>query len=990
MRILASALLVLAATWLQAQNTFPNNGVAEPAFDLHAFINADIVPRAGDRMEDATLVIRDGRIETIGKNAVVPEGAIVHDCEGLTIYPSFIDIYTNYGVAPAKEKENEDGEQHLSNRDGAYAWNEALNSDFRAAEHFKHDGKQAEAMREAGFGTVLTHRSDGISQGSGSLVLLSDQNEHELVLKADAAAFLSFRKGVSTQDNPSSLMGAIALIRQTYYDGQWYKNQDEEFNLSLEAWNNLQSLPQIFSVESQLEILRAQKIGDEFGIKYIIKSDGTEYRRLNAVKESGSTLIVGLNFPTAYDVKDPLDAEMVSMQRLKHWELAPANAALLAEQDIPFVLTSNGLESPKSFLTHVRKAMEYGLSEEDVLAALTTIPAQLLQAESEVGSLVSGKRANFLLCNGSPFSEDGRIVENWVNGSAHVLENTNVRDLSGQYLIRHANRAYRMEIQGEAGSHEVQVYSDTTLIDGAKSNLDGDLLTLFIPDSLGDLRISGWHFEDRFSGRAQDEAGNWFEWTARAQALEEDEADEAAAEEAEENENESVDVWYPFQAYGWTDAPQQERVLFKNATVWSNTENGIMEATDVLIDQGKILEVGKNLEDKKARVVDASNMHLTSGVIDEHSHIAISRGVNEGTQASSAEVRIGDVVNSEDVNIYRQLAGGVTAAQLLHGSANPIGGQSAIIKMRWGSLPEEMKIDGADGFIKFALGENVKQTNWGDFYRSRFPQTRMGVEQVYMDHFSRAQAYGEQLKDPNSGVRRDIELDALLEIVNSERFITCHSYVQSEINMLMKVAEHFDFRINTFTHILEGYKVADKMAEHGAGGSTFSDWWAYKYEVIDAIPYNAALMTRMGVVTAINSDDAEMARRLNQEAAKTIQYGGLSQEEAWKTVTLNPAILLHLDDRMGSVESGKDADIVLWTQNPLSVYAQVDQTWVDGKMLFSRETDKELRAQNTKERARIIAKMIEHENNGGKTQPVVAEWEIHYHCSDREDECAGH
>jgi len=321
-------------------------------------------------------------------------------------------------------------------------------------------------------------------------------------------------------------------------------------------------------------------------------------------------------------------------------------------------------------------------------------------------------------------------------------------------------------------------------------------------------------------------------------------------------------VIYPFGAYGQTSLPKQQKWLLKNATIWTNEKEGKLENADVLIEGGKIKQVGKNLPSAGATVVDATGKHVTAGIIDEHSHIAITKGVNEGTQAVTSEVRIGDVLDPEDVNIYRQLAGGVTSSHLLHGSANPIGGQTAFIKLRWGKDAEGLKFENTDGFIKFALGENVKQSNWGDDQRDRFPQTRMGVEQVFVDGFQRATEYKRNAQNPNR--RRDLELDALVEILDSKRFITCHSYVQSEINMLMKVADTFNFRVNTFTHILEGYKVADKMKIHGANASTFSDWWAYKFEVIDAIPYNAALMAKVGVNVAINSDDAEMARRLNQ------------------------------------------------------------------------------------------------------------------------------
>jgi len=473
-------------------------------------------------------------------------------------------------------------------------------------------------------------------------------------------------------------------------------------------------------------------------------------------------------------------------------------------------------------------------------------------------------------------------------------------------------------------------------------------------------------------------------------------------------------VEFPLGGYGWDSIPEAETVLFRRARIWTNEEEGILEDTDLLIHEGKILAIGQNLavgdllpKGVTHRTVIAKNMEITAGIIDEHSHIAIERGVNESGQASTAEVRIGDVIDSDDINIYRQLSGGVTTSQLLHGSANPIGGQSAIIKLRWGKSPEQMKFENADGFIKFALGENVKQSNWGDLNTSRFPQTRMGVEQVYYDHFLRARAYDQaksskrvvpikskkkkrkkniDLKPKKKNVQRvDLELEALAEILNKERFITCHSYVQSEINMLMNVADSMHFTVNTFTHILEGYKLADKLKSHGANASTFSDWWAYKFEVNDAIPYNAALMHDRGINVAINSDDAEMGRRLNQEAAKIVKYGGVSEEEALKMVTLNPAKMLHIDDRVGSVKVGKDADIVLWTANPLSIYAKVAMTYIDGVPYYEMERDVESRAKIKSQRAALIKEMIDEKSKGAPTQKMNKKPKKNYHCDDEEE-----
>jgi imidazolonepropionase-like amidohydrolase len=436
-------------------------------------------------------------------------------------------------------------------------------------------------------------------------------------------------------------------------------------------------------------------------------------------------------------------------------------------------------------------------------------------------------------------------------------------------------------------------------------------------------------------------------------------------------------VIYPFNGYGWEDLPKQENILIKNAMVWTNEKENKLANTDVLVVNGKIAQVGKNLSSSNARVIDGTGKHLTPGIIDEHSHIAAS-SINEGGQSVTSEVRIGDNLNPEDINIYRQLSGGVTTSHILHGSANTIGGQTQLIKLRWGANDVDLKFAGADPFIKFALGENVKRTTSSN--NNRFPDTRMGVEEVLIDAFTRAKDYERSKKDPS--FRRDLELDALVEIMNKKRFITCHSYVQTEITYMMRVAEKFGFTLNTFTHILEGYKVADKMKAHGANASTFSDWWNYKTEVIDAIPQNAAIMQRVGVNVAINSDDAEMARRLNQEAAKSIKYAGMSEEDALKMVTINPAKMLHVDNKVGSIKVGKDADLVLWTDNPLSIYARASTTIVDGIVEFDMERDMQLRKKLKEERNRLVQKIIGEKKSGTPMIQGVSNKEVLLHCED--------
>jgi imidazolonepropionase-like amidohydrolase len=987
----ATLLLLLATSFFfaNAQVTFPNNGVQDQRERYYALTGATVYTDYDSKIDNATLVIRKGRVVSVSAGATPPDGAVVVDVSGKTIYPAFIDLYSNYGMPEPKAegKRPERQPQMLSNKTGAYAWNEALKPEFEAHAHFEPDGKTAKALREAGFASAAAQRMDGISRGTATLVGLGDERAHEMIFQQQAAHAMAFNKGTSTQSYPNSLMGMIALLRQTYLDGQWYAQQQDEVNLSLKAWNEVQSLPQIFEVNDRLEALRAGKLGKEFGKTYILKGNGDEYQRLEELKGLNTAFILPLDFPDAYDVEDPYDAQQVTLAQLKHWEMAPSNAARLAEAGIPIAFTANDLEKPAQFLPHLRKAVTYGLSKTAALKALTYTPAELLQATNLLGSLQKGKLANFIVADGDLFEEDTKLLQTWVKGKAYTHQAVNLPALVGEYDLRVGDQRYELSVSGSDEKPKLSISTSDSTTLKVKFNRTDDLVTLsFVPDSTGKVRLSGTIDEPNWSGKGQDAAGAWVSWAATYEGAAEAKEEEEKATPASAEKPEMGEVIYPFTAYGWTERPEARTYLIRGATVWTNEEAGILEDTDVLLSNGKIVSIGQDLSAKGATVIEAQGMHLTPGIIDEHSHIAISRGVNESSQASTAEVRIGDVVNSEDVNIYRQLSGGVTTSQLLHGSANPIGGQSAIIKLRWGFQPEEMKFAEAAPFIKFALGENVKQSNWGDEYTIRYPQTRMGVERVYVDKFTQAVNYGKKI-EAGEKVRRDLDMETLLEIVNGERFITCHSYRQSEINMLMKVAEQFGFRINTFTHILEGYKVADKMAEHGAGGSSFSDWWAYKYEVQEAIPYNGALMHEQGVTVAFNSDDAEMARRLNQEAAKAVRFGGVSEEDALKFVTLNPAKLLHVDDYVGSIKAGKHADVVLWSGHPLSMYSRAEKTFIDGIKFFDRELDKDLQQQIAAERHRIIQKMLEDKKQGGKTQPASSQRQYrHYHCDDYEDE----
>ncbi|MEP1093892.1 MAG: amidohydrolase family protein [Cyclobacteriaceae bacterium] len=1000
MRIVQTMALALFGFASWAQVTVTPNDVQDQRDRAYAFTNATIMVDHQTRIDNGTLLIRDGKVVQVGANLGVPAGYASIDLGGKYIYPSLIDLHTNYGLPEVKRTGGgnffSSAEQILPTTEGAYNANDAIKSGYVAGREFSGDSKSAEELKKVGFGAVMSLRQDGLARGTAAFVTLGN-NDNEDLLSESVSANYSFNKGTSKQGYPFSRMGYISLLRQTYLDAAWYGqfNPRPFKDQALEGWISSQNLPQIFDAGGWIDVVRADKVGDEFGVQYIIKSSGDSYQRIDEVKGTGAALIVPVNFPDAYDVDDPIDAQRVSLSDMKHWELAPTNLGRLEAAGIQFVITSDGVKKKQEFLKNVRKAIENGLSEASALKALTSTPARLIRMNTQVGSLKTGMLANFIITSGGLFDEKTIIHENWVQGRPNRYKPLDVADYSGSYDLTVDGQTHKMEISGKPGSHKSKIIVNDTVSVDIKSKFEKSLISMtFSPESRSKaiIRLSGWVTDTGWKGTGQMVDGSWIDWSAvrTGDLAKKDEKKEGMDKDGGGAETVG-DVIFPFLAYGNSEVPKQETILIKNATVWTNEAEGIVEETDVLLKNGKIAAVGKDLSDAAATVVDGTGKHLTSGIIDEHTHIAAT-SIND-VATNSSMVRIGDVVDSEDINIYRSLAGGVTAGQILHGSANPVGGQSALIKHRWGATPEQMKIKGTDGYIKFALGENVKRSS--NQNSVRFPQTRMGVEQVFMDGFTNAVEYEKEWRAYNSlskkakpsaiKPRRDLVDETMLQIINKERFVSCHSYVQSEINMLMKVAENFNFNINTFTHILEGYKVADKMKAHGVGASTFSDWWNYKWEVRYAIPYNATIMHNEGVVTAINSDDANSGRRLNQEAAKSVKYGGMSEEDAWKMVSLNPAKLLHLDDRMGSIKVGKDADVVLWTDHPLSVYANVEKTIVDGVVYFDVEKDAQARAALRSERARLIQKMKGVKKSGGKVQKGGSSIQLEHHCEDRGD-----
>ncbi len=978
-------LLLLGFLWAyigHSQDYFPkNDGVKTKATNYTAITNAKLYITPTKVIDNGTLLIKDGFVVNSGKNIQIPENSEIIDAKGHSVYPSFIDLYSTFGVAkPKRVSGSGRSPQYGPSREGFY-WNDHIRAEQNAIDAFKFDKKTAKSMLEQGFGVVNTHIEDGIVRGSGALIALDLKGtDAKRIISGRSAQYLSFSKSVqSRQSYPTSIMGGMALLRQLYHDADWYKKgNNNTTDRSIEAFNRNSNLVQIMAAGSRANALRADAVGDQFGVQYVILGGGDEYERIATIKNTNAAFIIPVNFPKPYDVENSFLANKLELESMKEWNQKPTNPKVLADQNIRFAFTTNGLKSVKTFKSHVKNAIDHGLSATKALEALTTVPSQILK-NNKIGNLQNGSYANFTITSGAIFESTTSIYEHWIRGSRTVFGDLHKKDIRGAYTFQLEENEYKLEIGGKKETPKATLKADSlNLSCSIKQDKDWVYLLFTAKDTVQQnfIRFSAKVIEtdSNLNGTLDYADGSTQNLTLIKGNKTENKT--SSKEKKKAKAKTILPVSYPNGPYGFDKLPEAETLLFQNATVWTNENDGILTNTDVLVKNGEIAAIGKNLKSKKAKLIDATGKHLTAGIVDEHSHIAAA-SINEAGQNSSAEVSIEDVVDADDVDIFRNLSGGVTTIQILHGSANPIGGRSAIIKLKWGESAKNLIYKNTPKFIKFALGENVKQSNWESY--SRFPQTRMGVEQMYIDYFSRAKAY-DLKKKSGMPYRYDTEMEVLAEILNKERFISCHSYVQSEINMLMKVAERFDFKINTFTHILEGYKLADKMKTHGAGASTFSDWWAYKYEVNDAIPYNAAILNDVGVVTAINSDDAEMSRRLNQEAAKAVKYGGVSEEEAWKMVTLNPAKLLHIDDKVGSIKVGKDADLVLWSDHPLSIYAKAEQTLIEGVRYFDIDQDQQHREKIKAERNTLIQMMLKAKNKGMKTQAVKVKKKQEMHC----------
>ena len=730
--------------------------------------------------------------------------------------------------------------------------------------------------------------------------------------------------------------------------------------------------PIVFETGSEEEYLRAHKLAAEYGVDAWYRGSGQEYRILDVLRGRTDPLIIPLSFPDAPNVNDPESALNASLADLRDWYLAPTSPAQLAGAGVRFAITSDGLSSLNEFLPNLRIAVARGLSTVDALAALTTTPAEWLGLENTHGTIQEGKVANLVVSEGDLFTEEATVRDVWVHGQAYGVTRSPQIDPRGTWRIASDDEwGFEAALRLEGPLNRLRGSIDITGPDGASINLasaevvaeTGRVEVRFDGEDLGYEGVA------LLAGSVRGE--EFYGWTSLPNGANPSfrgsrtEAYEGATRGTVAMNVPEIDLPFirPMMEFGRSAIPEQPAaVVVRNATVWSQGPLGQMENADLLVQAGKVVAVGPDLDAPRgAMEIDATGKHVTPGLIDPHIHAGVS-AVNESGFAIVPEVRMGDVVTHNNIWMYRQLAGGLTTAHIKHGSANPIGGENVFVKLRWGSLPEDLKLEGAPRTVKFALGENPKRRE------GRYPDTRMGTQEIIRDHFLAARDYErewQRWEASGEGIppRRDLRMEAILDILNQELLISSHGYRADEFLALVRLAEEFGFRVQTLQHGIEAYKIAPELAASGVAAVVWSDWGGFKMEAYDASVYNARILIEAGVVTSLHSDNNEISSRMNWEAGKLLRTG-LTHEQALSTVTNQAAKAVAIDARVGSLEVDKDADFVIWSGNPLSQFTRAEQTWVDGRRYFSLEEDAAMREQIDRERTQLIQAILSISGNG--------------------------
>ncbi len=891
-----------------------------------AITNVTLVPEPGQLVEGATILLDGGRIAAVGTEITIPSHAEVLDGTGLWAYAGFIDAASHVGITekgPSAEEKARllDQEQEVSqgprtsmqkaNRQGVWPH-------LNIYDLYEADESALEAYRKAGFTTALITPHPAIIAGKGDVVQLGGKAIRRSIVAPGVTQIFGMgapfdRATFRQRGYPTSPMGVFALVRQTFLDAQWYRERHALYRRHPEAVERVAFDPVldamgdlldrralvIFLVNTPNEIHHALDLAAEFNQPIAILGGKEAWKVADRLAREGVPVIASLDWekkprlaPKKKKSKDVVtyttaswtpeweddyfEPLAVRRERIREWEEQVNNVHVLMDAGVTVALTGRDLKNAKTLWTKARDALKLELTPEELLAALTTAPASIFGLQDRLGTVSEGKVGNLVLMTGPLEEKKSQVRYLFVDGERFTFRTTEKADKDDE----------------EADGDEAEEGADVEESDSEETDPD---------------------------------------------------ADEEEEEEEEEESDEEPEDRHP-----WTSESADDRkmpmvtkgdVLLRGGTVLTVTQ-GTHEDTDILVVNGRIRAIGRGLEaPEDATVLDLRGYWVAPGLIDPHSHLAVT-GINEGSQSISSEVRQADVVNHTQLGIHRALAGGVTTIHTMHGSANTMGGQNAVLKLRYNTSPREMLVTSGPRIVKFALGENVTRSR----SRPRYPNSRMGVESVLRHAFNAAieyerewREYAEKLAD---GVvaeipRRDLRLEAISDIMAGDIWVHSHCYRGDEMLRLLAVAEDYGFRIATLQHVLEGYRVAPEMYNHGVGGSTFSDWWSYKKEAYDAIPYNASMMMRAGIVTSLNSDSAEVIRHLNLEAGKMLRFGGLTADEAMRLITINPAIQIGLDRRIGSIEVGKDGDFAVYTGHPLDTFSKNVMTLIEGEVYFA-------------------------------------------------------